>query len=112
LNQLRHESRRPELRWTDLTEEQATVLETLRHTEPSEEPAQRVAAHELVAQLLASLPAPDRTLIELIDLEQRPLAEVCQLTGWSRVNVRVRCFRARRRLRRVLQRLLEPHEPS
>lgn len=112
LNQLRHEARRPELRWADLTEAETAALESLRHTEPSEEPAQRAAARGLVAQLLASLPAPDRVLLELIDLEQRPLEEVCRLTGWSRVNVRVRCFRARRRLRRVLKQLLRSHEPS
>jgi RNA polymerase sigma-70 factor (ECF subfamily) len=110
LNQLRHEARRPELRWSDLTEEQAALVETLRVTDAAEEPAQRAAARDLVGRLLGSLPGPDRVLLELVDVEQRPMEEVCELTGWSRVNVRVRCFRARNRLRHALKRFLTDHE--
>lgn len=110
LNQLRHEKRRPELRWTDLTEDQAACAESMLRTEEPDDPRHQTAARELVTVLLEQLPAPDRLLLELIDLEQRPLPNVCQLTGWSAVNVRVRCFRARRRLRRALQRLLKEHD--
>jgi len=46
----------------------------------------------------------------LLELEQRPLDEVQQLTGWSRINIRVRLHRARRKLRRALARLLKDHE--
>ena len=110
LNQLRHEARRPELRWADLGEEQAACVESLLQTEAPSEPRHRAAARELVAVLLRQLPAAERLLLELIDLEERPMADVCRLTGWSAVNVRVRCFRARRRLRHALKQLLKEHE--
>jgi RNA polymerase sigma-70 factor (ECF subfamily) len=111
LNQIRHEQRRPELRWTDLTEPQAATLEALSADDSNATAADTVAARDLVQVLLNQLPAPERLLLELIDLEQRPLDEVRTLTGWSAVNIRVRCFRARRRLRRLLQRLQPHHEP-
>jgi RNA polymerase sigma-70 factor (ECF subfamily) len=39
-------------------------------------------------------------------LEERPVLEVSALTGWSASLVRVKAFRARRRLRALLARLL------
>ncbi len=58
-----------------------------------------VAAREAVEVLLASLPADDRLVLTLLDLEGRSTAEIAQLTGWSRALVKVRAFRARQRLR-------------
>jgi DNA-directed RNA polymerase specialized sigma24 family protein len=46
----------------------------------------------------------------MLELEERPLDEVQQLTGWSRINIRVRLHRARGKLRRALSRLLRDHE--
>ena len=57
------------------------------------------AARELVDALLAELPAQDRLVLTLLDLEQRSTAEIAALTGWSRALVKVRAFRARMRLR-------------
>jgi RNA polymerase sigma-70 factor (ECF subfamily) len=112
LNQLRHEARRPELRWSDLTPDQTACLEPLPEGGASGGAQDRAAARELVAALLGQLPAADRLLLELMDLEERPMTEICRLTGWSAVNVRVRCFRARRRLRAALGKLLTEHERS
>jgi RNA polymerase sigma-70 factor (ECF subfamily) len=63
------------------------------------------AARELVDRLLAELPPDDRLVLTLLDLEQRSTAEIAQMTGWSRTLVKVRAFRARRRLRAVAERL-------
>jgi RNA polymerase sigma-70 factor (ECF subfamily) len=57
------------------------------------------AAREAVDALLASLPADDRLVLTLLDLDGRSTAEIAQLTGWSRALVKVRAFRARQRLR-------------
>ena len=53
-------------------------------------------------QVLARLPAAERLVLTLTVLEDLSVAEVAELTGWSRVNVKVRAFRARRRLKRLL----------
>jgi RNA polymerase sigma-70 factor (ECF subfamily) len=61
-----------------------------------------LAAAELVDRLLESLPARDALLLRLLDMEARSVAEVQQMTGWNQVLIKVRAFRARRRLRRIL----------
>ncbi len=74
------------------------------------DPAPRVddalAARGAVEALLSELPAEDRLLLTLLSLEERSLQEVSQLTGRSRTVLKVRAFRARRRLQVAARRLL------
>ncbi len=51
--------------------------------------------------MLAQLPPRDRLVVSLLDVAEHTVAEVSEMTGWSRTLVRVRAFRARRRLRVV-----------
>lgn len=57
-----------------------------------------------VAQALGTLDPKDRFMLLLLDGEGWDMAEVAERTGWSRTNVKVRAFRARRRLRKLLER--------
>mgnify|MGYP002621878253 CR=1 FL=1 len=50
-------------------------------------------------RLLARLPPADRFLLVLLESFGLSTAEVAERLGWSRVNVKVRAHRARRRLR-------------
>lgn len=63
----------------------------------------RREAWEIVQQLLETLPEKDRTVVTLIDLERRSVKETARLTGWSESNVKVRAFRARRRMREIYE---------
>jgi RNA polymerase sigma factor (sigma-70 family) len=65
-----------------------------------------LAARAAVEALLAELPAEDRLLLTLLSLEERSLEEVSALTGRSRTVLKVRAFRARRRLQDAARRLL------
>lgn len=56
-----------------------------------------------VERLLARLPAADRFLLVLLEGEGWSVAEIAERLGWSRVNVKVRAHRARRRLRQILE---------
>jgi RNA polymerase sigma-70 factor (ECF subfamily) len=56
-------------------------------------------AWELVQSLLDELPEKDRLVVTLIDLERQSVKEAAKLIGWSDYNVKVRAFRARKRLR-------------
>jgi RNA polymerase sigma-70 factor (ECF subfamily) len=103
---LRGEQRNREIRWSDLDEAEAAVLENSAAAEPGLDAGETVAARELVHKLLAALSPEDRLVITLIDLEQRTAGEVRQVTGWSITGIRVRTFRARRRLQKQLARLL------
>jgi RNA polymerase sigma-70 factor (ECF subfamily) len=60
------------------------------------------AARELVEHLLSQLPPDDCLVLTFLDLEQRSVAEISMLTGWSRPLVKVRAFRARQRLKTVI----------
>jgi len=65
-----------------------------------------LAARAAVEALLCELPAEDRLLLTLLSIEDRSLEEVAALTGRSRTALKVRAFRARRRLQRAARRLL------
>jgi len=65
-----------------------------------------LGARAAVEALLAELPAEDRLLLTLLSLEERSLEEVSALTGRSRTVLKVRAFRARRRLQHAARRLV------
>ena len=53
-----------------------------------------------------SLPPPERLLLTLLHLEGRSIAEVQQITGWNVPVIKVRAFRARRKLRKAYESLM------
>ena len=63
-------------------------------------------ARELLAWALGRLSPGDRAVLELVHIEERPMAEAAELLGWSVVNVKVRAFRSRKKLRAILEKLL------
>jgi RNA polymerase sigma-70 factor, ECF subfamily len=107
LNQLQHERIRPELNWSELSEEQQHVLESATVQEDDLPDSQRYAAREIVEQLLSQLSPQERSVITWMHLEQRSVAEVRELTGWSVPLIKVRAFRARHKMRKLLARLME-----
>jgi RNA polymerase sigma-70 factor (ECF subfamily) len=52
---------------------------------------------------LARLAPKERLVITLLELEDRSVQEVAELTGWSPANVKVRAFRARAALRELME---------
>lgn len=106
LNELRTEKSRPELRWADLSEIEAELLEKSISSDAAPASSDQLAARELVGKLLDTLSPADRLVITMIDLEERSVSEVRQRTGWSSSLVKVRAFRARRKLRKQLDKIL------
>jgi len=105
IDQLRAQKRRPEFRWADLSENEAEVLDNILTDERDVAPGQALAARELVQKLMAQLKPDDRMVIQLLDLEQKTIAEISGLTGWNQTLVKVRAFRARRKLQKLFQEL-------
>ncbi|HNQ73814.1 MAG TPA: sigma-70 family RNA polymerase sigma factor [Verrucomicrobiota bacterium] len=101
LDALRAERRRPEWRWSDLAEDEAAWLDFMLTDAATPPDTTAAAARELVEKLLGQLPPDDRWVLLLLDLEQRSVKEIAQLTGWSRARVKIRAFRARRKLRKL-----------
>jgi RNA polymerase sigma factor (sigma-70 family) len=105
IDALRAQQRRPELRMADLGEAEAQVLAATLTRADAADPADALAAHELLYKLLDQLDPKDRTIIQLLDLEQKSLTEIHALTGWNTTLVKVRAFRARQKLRKLLEKL-------
>lgn len=105
IDHLRAQKRRPEFRWADLSENQAEVLDAVLTNENDVPANDAMAAHELVHQLLAGLKPDDQMVIRLLDLEQKTIAEIAELTGWNQSLIKVRAFRARRKLQKLFEEL-------
>ncbi|MBL9214351.1 MAG: sigma-70 family RNA polymerase sigma factor [Opitutaceae bacterium] len=105
IDQLRAQKRRPEFRWADLSENEAVVLDSVLSDDRDIAPGQAMAARELVDKLLAQLKPDDQLVIRLLDLEQKTIAEISAQTGWNQTLVKVRAFRARRKLQKLFQEL-------
>ena len=68
-------------------------------------PGDALAARELVYKLLDQLKPEDRLVLQLLDLDQKTIAEISAQTGWNQTLVKVRAFRARRKLQKLFQEL-------
>jgi RNA polymerase sigma-70 factor (ECF subfamily) len=110
LDALRWQKRRPELRWADLSETEAEVLDNVLHDESDTESGDAVAAKELAHKLLGTLKPADRLVLTMMDMEGRSVADVQRHTGWSATLVKVRAFRARRKLRKAFEELEKTNE--
>ena len=63
------------------------------------------AARLLVQRVLEELSPPARLVITLLEIEDRSVKEIAELTGWSVPLVKVRAFRARAEMRKLLARI-------
>jgi RNA polymerase sigma-70 factor (ECF subfamily) len=63
------------------------------------------AARLLVARVLEKLSPPARLVITLLEIEDRSVKEIAELTGWSVALVKVRAFRARGEMRKFLAKM-------
>ncbi len=105
IDHLRAQKRRPEFRWADLSENEAEVLDTVLTNSNEVAANDAMAANELVYKLLEQLKPDDQTVIRMLDLEQKTIAEIADLTGWNQSLIKVRAFRARRKLQKLFQEL-------
>ena len=64
-------------------------------------------ARNVLAWALEKLSAEDRMVVELVYLEGLSVKEAAELLGWSTANVKVRLFRTRKKLRRLIAGVIE-----
>jgi RNA polymerase sigma-70 factor, ECF subfamily len=101
---LREHQRNREASFTDLSEPEEEWLDRfMASPECASEEAD--AAKALVERLLDMLTPASRMIITLLEIEDRSVKEIAQLTGWSVPLVKVRAFRARAEMRRCFQRI-------
>ncbi len=101
---LRAHQRNRETTFSELSDEQSDWLERFAgDADSASEHAD--AARQLVQRVLEQLSPAARMVITLLEIEDRPIKEIAALTGWSLPLVKVRAFRARAEMRKVLARL-------
>ena len=91
---------------SDFTEEDAQRME---HSEPARDKRPPVdvtlAQRDLVMKLLARLPAEERNLLLLKEVEGHSVEELAAMTGINENTIKVKLFRARQKLLKSAQRL-------
>jgi RNA polymerase sigma-70 factor (ECF subfamily) len=108
LNMLRSAKRRPEIVTSDLSDDETEFLESVSSSMGSEplDAERKVVAVDLAERLLETLSPEDRLALTMIDGEGASVNEVAEVTGWSESKVKVRAFRARKKAREALNKLL------
>lgn len=101
---LRSRKSRRESFFSELSDEETSFLIDKLHSENRTE--QRIIERDLAEKLLSRLKAEDRALLEMLDAEEMTVAEVCKVTGWSKSNVKIRAYRARKVLKKIIHKFL------
>lgn len=109
LNLLRSAKRRPELTVSDLTEDETSWLDSnmgAAAAERHQSSERGMVAADLTERVLQTLSPDDQLVLMLIDGEENSVKDVVKMTGWSESKVKVQAFRARRRMREAVEKLL------
>jgi RNA polymerase sigma factor (sigma-70 family) len=110
INMLRSAKRRPESTVSELTDHEGSWLENQLASasiERHQSSERSLVAADVADKVLSELPPDDRLVLMSIDGEHLPVKDVAEMIGWSESKVKVRAFRARRRMRKAVEKLLE-----
>ena len=106
LNMLRAGKRRPELTVSDLSDEEDQWLDQQVADTQQRSVESNLVAADLADRLLSVLSPEDQQALLMIDGEEASIKEVAEATGWSESKVKVRAFRARKKIREAMEKLL------
>lgn len=101
---LRGHQRNRETSFTELTEPETEWLDRFV-VQPDGADDNASAARALVDKILEHLSPPARLVITLLEIEERSVKEISALTGWSVPLVKVRAFRARAEMRKIVAKM-------
>lgn len=102
-DRLRRRHRAPEVAWEDLSPDEQGAAQALA---AGVDPTNRTAARDLLEHAMASLRPKDRQVLILADAQGLTPAEVGAVLGCSPLAARIRLHRARRAMRRLVEKLL------
>jgi RNA polymerase sigma-70 factor (ECF subfamily) len=101
---LRAHQRSRETVFTELSKPETDWLDQYV-VEPGAADENAEAARQLIQRLLSRLSPSARLVITLLEIEERTVKEIADLTGWSVPLVKVRAFRARAEMRKILEKI-------
>lgn len=93
----------------DITDEQQYWLDmaSVAVSEAERENAAgRNEAAEVLRMVMESLDPEDRMIVSLLYMDEQPVREVAASLGWPEIRVKVRAFRARKKLKRQIDHLI------
>lgn len=101
---LRGHQRNRESSFSELSEPETDWLERFV-TQPDSLADNADAAKLLIGRVLDKLSPAARLVITLLEIEDRSVKEIAELTGWSVPLVKVRAFRARGEMRKIVAKM-------
>ncbi len=101
---LRGHQRNRESSFTDLSEPENDWLERFAAA-PDTASDDADAAKLLIGRVMERLSPQARLVITLLEIEDRSVKEIAELTGWSVPLVKVRAFRARGEMKKILAKM-------
>jgi len=101
---LRGHQRNRETAFSELTEPETDWLERFV-AQPDSASENASAARQLIERVMQDLSPAARLVITLLEIEDRSVKEIAKLTGWSVPLVKVRAFRARAEMRKILAKI-------
>lgn len=109
LNLLRSPKHRSELTVSDMSADENTWVEdklAALATDRHKASERSLVAADLAGKVLQGLSPEDQLVLTMIDGEDASVKDVVEATGWSESKVKVTAFRARRRMRAAVEKLL------
>jgi RNA polymerase sigma-70 factor (ECF subfamily) len=102
---LRAHQRNREQMLAEITDEEVQWLEKVSSSVDAGAEESASAARLVIHKLLQHLSPESRLIIQLLEIEEKSLKEIAELTGWSIPMIKVRAFRARAAMRKILSRM-------
>lgn len=105
LDALRSQKRKPENLLCEFSEPETEIL--FAAASVNEKTVENsFIERDLAEKLLSHLAAEDRAILQMLDVEEMSVSEVSEITGWSNSKIKIRAFRSRKALRKVLRKFL------
>ncbi len=101
----RSQKRKPENLYSDLSSDEieylrATGTDSIKNAESS------LVNRDLADKLLSRLDVEDRVILQMMYSEDMSVNEIAEVTGHTKANIKIRAFRARNTLRKIISKFL------
>jgi RNA polymerase sigma-70 factor, ECF subfamily len=105
LDVLRNQKRKPENLICELSETESETLMAFSETR-GKDSEMLLIQRDLAEKLLSRLGVEDRAVLQMLHAEGMNITEIAEAMNWSRSKVKLRAWRARNMLRKVLKKYL------
>jgi len=105
LDNIRSKRRRPENLNCELSNDESDTLLDIA-TDNAQNAEELLSSRDLSEKLLSRIGEDDRAILQMMYVEEQSVSEIAGLLGWTQSKVKIRAWRARNALRRILNQYL------